>query len=159
SDVAFMQSAVSNRLLDLFQQSMTLVVLLVFLLSIHFRLGLLMRVASPLLLYPIVRFGKGMRRTSHRSQERMADLTSLMAEGIRGHRVVKAFGMEEFELTRFGAATRRHLRVNLWAQMLANAAGPVVESLAVIGAAALLIFAGKSIRAGDLSVPALMQFL
>jgi ATP-binding cassette, subfamily B, bacterial MsbA len=159
NDVALMQNAVANRLLDLFQQSITLVVLLLLLLSTNFKLALISLILAPVLVYPIVRFGKGMRRTSHRSQERMADLASLMTEGIRGHRVVKAFGMEGFELARFREATRRHLRVNLWAQMLANAAGPVVESLAVIGAAALLIFAGKAIRAGDLSVPALMQFL
>ena len=159
NDVALMQNAVANRLLDLFQQSITLVVLLALLLSTHFELALVSLVLAPILLYPIIRFGKGMRRTSHRSQERMADLAGLMTEGIRGHRVVKAFGMEEFELNRFKEATRRHLRVNLWAQMLANAAGPVVESLAVVGAAALLVFAGKSIRAGDLSAPELVQFI
>ncbi|HEY2294317.1 MAG TPA: ABC transporter ATP-binding protein [Thermoanaerobaculia bacterium] len=159
NDVAMMQNAVANRLLDLFQQSFTLVALLALLLSTHFRLALVSLIVAPALLIPIVRFGKGMRRTSHRSQERMADLASLMAEGVRGHRVVKAFGMEEFELHRFRQATRRHLRVNLWAQMLANSAGPVVESLAVIGAAALLIYAGKAIRAHQLSAPELVQFL
>ncbi len=159
NDVALMQNAVSNRLLDLFQQSITLVFLLALLLSTHFRLAVFALVVAPLLIYPIVRFGKGMRRTSHRSQERMADLASLMTEGVRGHRVVKAFGMEEFELARFRQATGRHLRVNLWAQMLANASGPVVESLAVIGAAGLLIYAGNAIRAGQLSAPELIQFL
>ena len=159
NDVALMQNAVANRLLDLFQQSFTLVALLALLLSTHFRLALVSLVAAPLLVVPIVRFGKGMRRTSHRSQERMADLASLMAEGVRGHRVVKAFGMEEFEYGRFREATRRHLRVNLWAQMLANSSGPVVEALAVLGGAALLIYAGKAIRAGELSPPELVQFL
>jgi subfamily B ATP-binding cassette protein MsbA len=159
NDVAMMQNAVANRLLDLFQQSFTLVALLALLLSTHFRLALVALIVAPALLIPIVRFGKGMRRTSHRSQERMADLASLMAEGVRGHRVVKAFGMEDFELHRFRQATRRHLRVNLWAQMLANSAGPVVESLAVIGAAALLVYAGKAIRAHQLSAPELVQFL
>jgi subfamily B ATP-binding cassette protein MsbA len=159
NDVALMQNAVANRLLDLFQQSFTLVALMALLLSTHFKLAVIALVAAPLLVYPIVRFGKGMRRTSHRSQERMADLASLMTEGVRGHRVVKAFGMEEFEFNRFREATRRHLRVNLWAQMLANSSGPVVESLAVVGAAALLIYAGRSIRAGELSAPELVQFL
>jgi ATP-binding cassette, subfamily B, bacterial MsbA len=159
NDVALMQSAVSNRLLDLFQQSFTLVALLALLLSTNFKLALVSLVLAPALIYPIVRFGKGMRRTSHRSQERMADLASLMAEGVRGHRVVKAFGMEEFEYNRFREATRRHLRVNLWAQMLANSSGPVVESLAVLGAAGLLIYAGQAIRAGELSPPELVQFL
>jgi ATP-binding cassette, subfamily B, bacterial MsbA len=159
SDVALMQNAVSNRLLDLFQQSFTLVALLLLLLSTNFRLALICLVAAPALVYPIVRFGKGMRRTSHRSQERLADLTSLLAEAVRGHRVVKAFGMERFEFDRFRRATRRHLRVNLWAQMLANLAGPVVESLAVVGSAALLVYAGRAIRSGHLTAPALISFL
>lgn len=159
NDVAMMQSAVSNRLLDLFQQSLTLLVLLGLLLSTHAKLALICLVVAPVLVYPIVRFGRGMRKTSHRSQERMADLASLMNEGIRGHRVVKAFGMEAFELGRFEVATRRHLRTNLRAQLLANASGPVVESLAVIGAAALLIYAGRAIRAGELTAPELIKFL
>jgi len=159
NDVAVMQNAVSNRLLDLFQQSITLVFLLGLLLSTHFRLALFALVAAPVLLVPIVRFGRGLRRTTHRSQERMADLASLLTEGVRGYRVVKAFGMEEFEAVRFGHATRRHLRANLWAQMLSHASGPVVESLAVLGAAALLIWAGQSIRAGSLTAPELIKFL
>ena len=159
NDVSLMQNAVSNRLLDLFQQSITLVFLIVLLLSIHFQLAVISLVVAPVLVYPIVRFGKGMRRTTHRSQERMADLASLMTEGIRGHRVVKAFGMETFELDRFREATRRHMRVNLWAQMLSHASGPVVESLAVIGSAVLLIYAGRAIRANDLKSEALIQFM
>jgi subfamily B ATP-binding cassette protein MsbA len=159
NDVGLMQSAVSNRLLDLFQQSFTLLALLALLLSTNFKLALISLVLAPALLFPIVRFGKGMRRTTHRSQERMADLASLLTEGVRGHRVVKAFGMEGFEYNRFREATRRHLRVNLWAQMLANSAGPVVEALAVLGGAGLLVYAGKAIRAGDLSAPELVQFL
>lgn len=159
NDVALMQNAVSNRLLDLFQQSITLVFLLALLLSTHMKLALICLVAAPALLIPIVRFGKGMRRTSHRSQERMADLAALMAEGVRGHRVVKAFGMEDFEYERFRTATRRHLRVNLWAQMLSHLSSPVVESLAAIGSAALLIYAGQAIRAGELTAPVLVGFL
>ncbi|MFL6290887.1 MAG: ABC transporter ATP-binding protein [Thermoanaerobaculia bacterium] len=159
NDVGMMQNAVSNRLLDLFQQSITLVFLIVLLLSIHFRLAVITLVVAPVLVYPIVRFGKGMRRTTHRSQERMADLASLLTEGIRGHRVVKAFGMEKFELDRFREATRRHLRVNLWAQMLSHTSGPVVESLAAIGSAVLLIYAGKAIRADELKSEALIQFI
>ncbi|HUF79337.1 MAG TPA: ABC transporter transmembrane domain-containing protein [Thermoanaerobaculia bacterium] len=159
NDVALMQNAVSNRLLDLFQQSITLVLLLALLLSTHLKLALICLVAAPVLLVPIVRFGKGMRRTSHRSQERMADLAALMAEGVRGHRVVKAFGMEQFEYQRFHQATRRHLRVNLWAQMLSHLSSPVVESLAVIGSASLLIYAGRAIRAQELTAAVLVGFL
>jgi subfamily B ATP-binding cassette protein MsbA len=159
NDVALMQNAVSNRLLDLFQQSITLVFLLALLLTTHLQLALICLVAAPAFLVPIVRFGKGMRRTSHRSQERMADLAALMAEGVRGHRVVKAFGMEGFERERFSQATRRHLRVNLRAQVLSHLSSPVVESLAVIGSAGLLVYAGFAIREGELTTAVLVGFL
>ena len=43
--------------------------LLALLLSTHFRLALISLIAAPVMLYPIIRFGRGMRRTSHRSQE------------------------------------------------------------------------------------------
>jgi subfamily B ATP-binding cassette protein MsbA len=159
SDISLMQIAVSDRLLDLVRQSMSLFFLVALLLSIHLRLAILCLVVTPLFLLPIVRFGRGMRRTSLRSQERMADLASLVGEGSRGHQVVKAFGMEEFEYDRFRLAASKHLRVNLRAQMLASMSSPVLESLAAVGAVALLIFAALQIRAGQLSAPLFVTFL
>lgn len=159
NDVAVMQNAVSSRLLDLFQQGLTLVLLVWYLLSAHFQLAAMCLVLVPAVVYPIVKFGRGMRRTSHHSQERLADLANLVAEAVRGYRVVKAFGMEDFELARFRQATGRHLEVRLKAQLLAYASSPVIESLAAIGSAAFLIYAGNAVRAGELTASQLVQFL
>jgi subfamily B ATP-binding cassette protein MsbA len=159
NDIGMMQNVVSYRVVDLVQQSLTLAFLLALLLSTHLQLALVCLVLTPVFVFPIVRFGSGMRRSSHRSQERMADLANLVGEGVRGHRVVKAFGMEEFEFERFRLATRRHLRVNLWAQMLSTLSSPVIESMGVLGVAALLVYAGLQIRAGDLSAPLFIAFL
>jgi len=136
-----------------------LLVLLVVLFSIHLKLALSCLILAPAVLYPIIRFAKGMRRTSHRAQERTADLANLVGEVSRGHRVVKAFGMEGFEATRFRAATARHLRVNLRGQLLANLSSPVVESLGAIGAAAFLVFAGRAIQTGSMDSATLITFL
>ncbi len=159
SDVAIMQTTVSTRIVDLLQQSLTLIGLLYLLFSTHRRLAVVCLVVLPIMIYPIVRFGRGMRRTSHKSQERMADLANLVGDGVRGHRVVKAFGMERFEFDRFRKATARHLRVNLWARVLANISSPVIETLGVLGAAVLLIYAGREIRSGELSPPVFVAFL
>ena len=159
NDIGMMQNVVSYRVVDLVQQSLTLAFLLALLLSTHLKLALICLVLTPIFVFPIVRFGSGMRRSSHRSQERMADLANLVGEGVRGHRVVKAFGMEEFEFERFRQATRRHLRVNLWAQMLSTLSSPVIESMGVLGVAALLVYAGLQIRAGTLSAPLFIAFL
>lgn len=159
NDISVMQSAVTNRLLDLFQQSLTLVGMIWFLLSIHFKLGLVCLLILPALGYPFARFGKGMRRSSSRSQERLGDLANLVAEAVRGQRVVKAFGMERFELERFNQAARRHLKVKLKAQLYAHGSSPVIETVAAVFAAAFLIYAGKEIRAGHLSPSQMVQFL
>ena len=159
TDVTVMQNAVTSRLLDLFQQTPTLIVLVIVLLNIQFKLALICLVATPIFIYPIVRFGKGMWKTSHRSQERMADLTQLLSEATRGHRVVKAFGMEDFEHRRFQQATDRHLQVKLRSQVLTHVSGPVVESLAALGSAAFLIYAGHAVRSGQLTASVLVQFL
>jgi subfamily B ATP-binding cassette protein MsbA len=158
SDVDKMQSAVSNQLLDLVQQTVTLLVLLVLLLSTHFKLALICLVAAPAIVFPIYRIGRGMRRTSHRSQERMAELSTLLTEMVRGHRIVKAFGMEDFELERFRRATDRHLRVNLRAQVLSSFSTPVVETVSSLGGCLLMIYAAYLIRAGQLTTPLLIQF-
>jgi subfamily B ATP-binding cassette protein MsbA len=159
NDLQVIQNAISTQLLDLIQQPLFLLMLLWFLLSIHLKLALLCLIAAPVLIFPIVRFGKGMRRTSHRIQERVADLANLVAETVRGHRVVKAFGMEPFEHARFREASRRHLRSNLRAQMLASASGPVMEILGVFGAASLLVYAGRTIRQGELTASLFVTFL
>ncbi len=159
NDVGVLQGAISTRLVDLFQQSVALVGLLALLFSIHFRLALFCLVAAPVVLYPIVRFSRSMRKTSHRTQERTADLANLVSESARGHRVVKAFGMEAFEDHRFREATRRHLRVNLRGQLLSNLSGPVIESLGVIGAGLFLIFAGRAIHARTMEPEVLVKFL
>ncbi len=159
NDVGRMQNAFTNRLVDLFQQSVMLVVCLVGLFMIHAQMAFVSLVAMPLIIYPVVRFGRGMFKTSHRSQERMEDLAELLTEGIRGNRVVKAFGMEEFESRRFKAATRRHLNINLRAQVLASASSPVVETLSAIGGCTLLVVAGDMIRRESLTPSVFMAFL
>lgn len=149
NDVTVMQTAVTTRLLDLVQQSVTLLFLLFLLLSTDLTLALICLVGTPLVLYPIVYFGKGMRRTSHRTQERIADVTALLSEGMRGHRVIQAFGAEDYEDGRFREATGRHMRVSLRAQVLSNLSSPVIEAIATVALAAFLIYAGTQIRAGS----------
>jgi subfamily B ATP-binding cassette protein MsbA len=158
-DVGVLQSAISTRLVDLVQQSVTLVALVVLLFSIDFVLAMICLVAAPAVLYPIIRFSKGMRRTSHRAQERTADLANLVGESARGHRVVKAFGMEEFEAGRFREATARHLAANLRGQLISNLSSPVVETLGMLGAGAFLVYAGRQIHAGTMDAATLIKFL
>ena len=159
SDVSKLQNAVTARLFDIVMSVAMLVFYTGILLTLHFTLAVVSLFAAPVFGFLLARFGKGMRKVTFRSQERMADLSGLLTEGIRGNRVVKAFGMEDFECRRFEHATRGHLLANLRAQFLSTLSSPVIESTAAVGGAVLVISAGLMIRDGSLTFGQFFQFL
>ncbi|HYO77520.1 MAG TPA: ABC transporter transmembrane domain-containing protein, partial [Thermoanaerobaculia bacterium] len=127
SDADAIQAAVSTRMGDLLQESVTLVGLILYLFYMNPVLAVVSLIGAPLIVAPVVQFGKRLRKTTHRSQERMAEIATLLEETIRGVRIVKAFTMEPFEITRFREATRKHLRWNLSAQRIQALTSPVME--------------------------------
>jgi len=138
SDADAIQAAVSTRLGDLLEESATLLGLIIFVFISNLQLAILCFFVAPVIVVPIVQFGRRIRRTTHRSQERMADLSTVLEETIRGVRIVKSFTMEKFEIERFRSATRRHLESTLKAQKIQASTSPVLELLA--GFCALLLF-------------------
>jgi ATP-binding cassette, subfamily B, bacterial MsbA len=159
SDVALMQSALSSKVFDIGQQSVTLVLLAALLFSTDLTLALLVLLTGPVFLFVIVRYSRRVRGASRRSQVRMADVTTAMLEGLRGHPVVKAFGAEDFEHAKFSAATDRHLADSLSVQRLSNLSSVTIETLAIAATCAFLMYAGLRIRSGALTVALLIQFL
>jgi subfamily B ATP-binding cassette protein MsbA len=145
SDADAIQAAVSTRMGDLFQESITLIGLVAYVFISNTELALLSFIVAPALVYPVVHFGKRLRQTTHRSQERMADMATLLEETIRGVRIVKAFTMEQFEIKRFREATRRHLSSNLKAQKIQALTSPVMELVSGLCLLALIMYAHRRI--------------
>jgi len=159
SDADAIQAAVSTRMGDLFQESITLFGLIVFVFISNAELALISFIVAPIIVVPVVQFGKRLRRTTHASQERMADIATLLEETIRGVRIVKAFTMEKFEIGRFREATRKHLRWNLRAQRVQAMTSPVMELLAGVCMIALFQYAHRRIAAGSLTFGQFTAFL
>lgn len=159
SDADAIQAAVSTRMGDLFQESITLFGLIVYVILANPELALVCLVGAPLAVIPVVHFGRRLRRTTHRSQERMADMATLLEETIRGVRIVKAFTMEKFEIKRFREATRRHLASNMKAQKVQAMNSPVMELISGFGMLALFFYAHRRIAAGTLTLGQFVSFL
>src|SRR5438270_463741 len=159
SDADAIQAAVSTRMGDLFQESLTLFFLLLYVFWTNPELALITLVVAPALVYPIVHFGRRLRGTTHRSQERMADMATLLEETIRGVRIVKAFTMERFEIGRFREATKRHLSSNLKAQKIQALSSPVMDLISGLGAVALFFYAQRRIANNTLSMGALLAYI
>ncbi len=159
SDADAIQAAVSTRMGDLFQESLTLFFLLCYVFWTNPELALITFIVAPVMVYPVVHFGRRLRGTTHRSQERMADMATLLEETIRGVRIVKAFTMERFEIGRFHLATKRHLSSNLKAQKIQALSSPVMDFVTGFGALAIFVYASRRIANGTLSMGALMAYI
>src|SRR3954447_2381828 len=159
SDADAIQAAVSTRMGDLFQESLTLFFLLAYVFWTNPELALITFIVAPVMVYPVVHFGRRLRGTTHRSQERMADMATLLEETIRGVRIVKAFTMEPFEIKRFREATRQHLAWNLKAQRIQALTSPVMELLSGLCLLALFSYAHRRIMAGSLTPGAFLSFI
>jgi subfamily B ATP-binding cassette protein MsbA len=159
SDADAIQAAVSTRMGDLFQESVALLGLMVFVFFSNPELALICLVGAPALIWPVIHFGRKLRGTTHRSQERMADLATILEETIRGVRIVKAFTMERFEIGRFREATRRHLASNLKAQRIQAMNSPIMELISGGCMVALFFYASRRISNGTLSTGQFISFL
>ena len=159
SDADAIQAAVSTRMGDLLQESVTLLGLIAWVFYLNPLLAFVSFVGAPLIVIPIVQFGKRLRRTTHASQEKMAEIATVLEETIRGVRIVKAFTMEPFEIDRFRDATRRHLRWNLRAQRIQALTSPVMELLAGVCMVALFAYAQSRIASHALTPGEFASFL
>lgn len=158
SDVEAIQLAVSDRLGDVFQESANLIILTAYVLYINTELSLLAFFVAPVIVIPIVQFARRLKGATRKTQERMADVSTLLEETIRGVRIVRAFGMERFEISRFHESTDRHLWINLKARKIQAMSSPVMELLAGVVILMLVSYAAFRIRAGAMTVGEFVSF-
>ena len=101
NDVGLVQRAVSETIGDLARESLVLVGSMALLFYYDAKLALLCMVGAPLVVYPLVRFGKRVRTVTRWSQEAQEHMSHVAAEAFAGHRIVKAFGAEGREAAKF----------------------------------------------------------
>lgn len=159
SDADAVQAAVSVRMGDLFQESMNLIVLFGIVFLRNTELAVVTFVIGPIIVLPVVQFGRRLRRATRVSQERMADVATILEETIKGFRIVKAFAMEKFEIRRFHEATQRHLQINLKARRIQATSSPVMELLAGFCMVLLFGYASIRIKAGVMTLGEFIAFL
>ena len=110
NDVALVQRAVSETMGDLARESLALVGFAALLFYYDPRLALVCLTGAPLVVYPLVRLGQRVRRTARRSQEALEQMSHVSAEAITGHRIVKAFGAEGREASKFERVSQHFYR-------------------------------------------------
>ena len=112
-DVQLIESAINKSLIAILKESMTIAGLLFIMITKNYKLSLIAILILPWALIPILLFGKKSRKFSTRHQEKRSQLSTLLHETISGNRIVKAFGMEEYEKKRFSDENLKLLKIIL----------------------------------------------
>ncbi len=160
TDVEKIQAAVSELAGDLLKEGLSVVGLLVVLFWMDWRLALLSMVGLPAVLYPLLRLGQRLRASNETSLRRWRDISEILQETISGFRVVKAFGMEGFEIARFRRAASRLLNVNMRITRTTAVLPPLMEGLGGIALVAALFYGSWAInRTGRITTGAFVAFL
>jgi subfamily B ATP-binding cassette protein MsbA len=145
NDVEYLREALASGISRLVKGSLMLAVCLGWAFYASWRLALLSLVILPPVLIALAALGRKLRKRSDAAQERMGELAAILQENIAGARVVKAFGMEDFERRKFERANHAFFRAYVRMRRVATAAGPVGEFGMVVAAVAVLWLGGVEI--------------
>jgi len=158
-DVTLVQAAVSTAVTALMRDAISIVFLLAVIFIQDWLLALIAMLVFPVVIYPIARFGRKMRHATLDGQAAMGDLTSLLEETVGGIRVVKAFGMEEYERGRFRKLTGDFFSHQLKIFKVNALSFPIMELLAGFGIAGVLLYGGIRVASGETTPGTLVSFL
>ena len=151
NDIEKIQFAFSTNLADALKQTLTLLIFLGILFYLDWKLALIIFLAAPLIVLPSRILGQFVRRLSRASQEKLGQVAEILQESISGHRIVKAFSMEQFELDRFRYTVRQLARINLRHLRLQALPSPLMELLGALLLVPLLYYAQQAIGQGRMS--------
>ncbi|MDT8903798.1 ABC transporter ATP-binding protein [Anaeroselena agilis] len=159
NDVAALQSALVESVIEMFTESVVLVGSIIAMFVLHWKLSLLTFITLPLVFQAINVFGKKLRLAGAVMQERAADITSVLQETVLAVRVIKSFVREDYEIERFGRENYQNFRAQMKSSQLMATLTPLIEFLAAIGVTVIIWYGGHEVIGGNLTTGALMAFL
>ena len=141
NDTSLVERAVAQVLSDVFMQPVVFIGAAGYLFFLDPALATINLVVFPVCIVPIAIFGRRVRRAAREAQQRLADLVSILQETITGVRIVKAFGMEDYERGRFNRQSHSVFRRIMQVTRARVATEPLVFELAIVGISMVLIYA------------------
>ena len=159
NDVNQMQGAVSSVVTGVLKDLFTIVGLVAVIVYRDWFLAVFALGVFPLCIIPLVKFGRRLRKISHRSQETMADVTVLLHETIAGARIVKGFCREDYETKRFTDEAFRLFRLRMKDISTRAMSSPLMEFLGGLGIAGILFYGGWQVIHGVSTPGTFFSFL
>lgn len=151
NDVNLVQHAVSDTITSIIKDFFTLVALTGVVFYRDWKLATMALLVFPWAIIPMQKFGKRVRKLALRGQIKMADISTHLHETITGHRIIKAFGMEQYEIERFASENRKYFRYMLKRMLTRALSAPIVEIFGVVVISLFVIYGGFRVIRGEIT--------
>lgn len=159
NDIERVQFAMSTVLSDFLQQLFTLIFTACVVVVMGGRLAWVLLLFVPVVILSARRIGRGVRQTTRKGQDKLAEIQNILHETITGNRIVKAFGMELWEMNRFRKAARRLFRANLKSVSVQAISSPLMDAIGSVAIALLLLLGRLRIKHHEMTAGSFIAFL
>jgi len=159
NDVGALQVALVDSLIEMITECAILFGSLATMFFLHWKLSLVTLITMPMVAQAMRIFGRKLKATSFRTQESIADITSVLQESLSSIRVVKSFVREEYEIRRFNKENLFNFQAQMKNTQVSATLTPVVEFVAAVGVTGIIWYGGYEVVRGNLTAGALIAFL
>lgn len=159
NDVAVMQSTVTRLLKEFFQNSITLMGLMIWVFYLKWDWAAMALIVFPVMIFPVLNIGRKLKKFSHKGQEILGNINATVLESFSGIKVVRAFGLEPHELKKFKTYNDEYLKVMKKNVKYVEMTSPFLEVLGVASSAFILWYGGSQVLSGEISQGAFLAFI
>lgn len=143
ADIENMKSSFGFTFQKMFVEPLNILTILSLLFIIDSRIALLALVIVPVSGTVIYFISQSIRRRSRRSQNQLAGISAIVSETLRSMRIVKAFVMKNYEISKFHRETSKYYSLMINKEKIRLISAPINESLGA-GVAAILLWIGAN---------------
>ena len=159
NDINLMRGAVSTVLTGFGKDLLTLAGLVAVMFLQDWRLAAISFFVFPIAVVPISRLGQRIRRVTANTQEEMGQFTTLLGQTFQGIRMVKAYGMEDYEKGRIAAIVERVFGLSFRSARIRALASPIMETLGGVAIAIVIIYGGHQVIEGRTDPGSFISFI
>ena len=159
NDIERVQFAMSTVLAEFLTQLFVLIFTAIAVVILGGKLAWVLLIFVPFIVLSMRRIGKRVRTNTRKGQDKLAEVQNILHETITGNRIVKAFGMELWEASRFRAAAHRLFKANLRSVTAAAISSPLMDIFGAIAISLLILLGRDQIKYGIMTVGIFMAFI
>ncbi len=159
NDVDKVQNAVSSVMGEFLQQFFTFIVGLFFVVKLGGYLSWALMLFVPVVITSSRKIGSEVRTRTRTGQDKLAEIQNILHETVTGHRIVKAFSTELWEILRFKKAAGRLFRANLRSARIQSISSPLMDTIGSIAIAMFLFIGRNEIMHGRMTMGMFAAFI